>query len=78
MQAPVAASQSLTVLSFDADASVFESWENATDMTKLVWPLSVAVQSPVAASQSLMVLSCDADATVFESWENATELTEPV
>jgi hypothetical protein len=26
-------SQSLMVLSCDADASVFKSWENATDMT---------------------------------------------
>ena len=30
---PVVASQTLTVLSYDADASSFESCENATDMT---------------------------------------------
>jgi hypothetical protein len=66
------------VSSCDADASVFESRENATDMTQPVWPLSVAVQSPVAVFQSLMVLSCDADASVFESWENATDVTQRV
>ena len=73
MQLPVAASQSLTVLSSDADASVFESGENATELTLSLCPLSVAVQLPVAASQSLTVLSPDADASVFESGENATE-----
>jgi hypothetical protein len=61
------------VLSPDADASVLESWENATELTQLLCPLSVAVQAPVAASQSLTVLSPDADASVLESWENATE-----
>ena len=48
MQSPVAASQSLMVLSPDADASVFESWENATEETQLVWPSSVWIH----ASQS--------------------------
>jgi hypothetical protein len=32
VQAPVAASQSLIVLSSDAEATVFESWENATEL----------------------------------------------
>ena len=36
VQSPVAASQSLMVLSCDADATVFESWENATELTELV------------------------------------------
>ena len=76
VQLLVAASQSLTVLSRDADASVFESWENATELTQPLCPSSVAVHLPVAASQSLTVLSRDADASVFESWENATDQTE--
>ncbi len=43
VQAPVAASQSLIVLSDDADASVFASCENATELTELRCPSSVAV-----------------------------------
>ena len=33
-QAPLLASQILTVLSLDADASRAESWEKATDLTE--------------------------------------------
>ncbi|KAF2185520.1 hypothetical protein K469DRAFT_161266 [Zopfia rhizophila CBS 207.26] len=40
--APVPASHSLTVLSFDADASTLPSGENATALTELEWPSSVA------------------------------------
>ena len=73
VQAPVATSQSLMVVSDDPEASVFESWENATEWTELLCPVSVAVQAPVATSQSLTVLLYDPDASVFELWENATE-----
>src|SRR5438105_1445542 len=64
------------VLSYDPDATSFESGENTTELTELLCPLSVCVHVPVAASQILMVLSPDPDATSFESGENATELTE--
>src|SRR2546423_1476613 len=58
--APVAASQSLTVLSFDADATSCPSGENATALTPFEWPLSVRSDCPVAASQSSTVPSSDA------------------
>jgi hypothetical protein len=73
MQAPLLASQILTVPS--ADASRAESGENATDLTEPLWPLSVSMQAPLPASQILTVLSSDADASRAESGENATELT---
>ena len=75
VQVPVEASQILTVLSSDADATSVESGENATELTELLCPLSVCVQVPVAASQILTVLLCDADATSVESGENAAEVT---
>ena len=75
VQVPVAASQILTVLSYDADATSVESGENATARTQPPCPSSVCVQVPVAASQILTVLSPDADATSVESRENATERT---
>jgi hypothetical protein len=45
VQSPVAVSQSLMVSSCDADASVFESWENATESTEPVWPSSVWIHA---------------------------------
>ena len=38
---PVAASQILTVLSLEPDATSFESGENATELTQPLCPLSV-------------------------------------
>src|SRR6187402_1108750 len=72
----VAASQTLTVLSPDADASSFESCEKATDLTQLLCPSSVCCSVPVATSQTLTVLSDDADASSFESCEKTAEKTE--
>ena len=72
---PLLASQTLTVLSFDADASRAESCEKATDQTQRLWPSSVCRHSPLLASQTLTVVSCDADASRAESCEKATELT---
>src|SRR5256714_14053186 len=74
--APVADSQSLTVLSFDADATSLPSGENATALTQSEWPSSVCSGAPVADSQSLTVLSYDADATSLPSGENATAMTQ--
>ena len=45
VQAPVAVSHSLTVQSRDADASIFESWENATELTKSRCPSSVCTHA---------------------------------
>src|ERR1700735_1089344 len=72
---PVTESQSLTVLSLDADATSLPSGESATALTQSEWPSSVAHAAPVAESQSLTVLSLDADATSLPSGENATALT---
>ncbi|KAK2754608.1 hypothetical protein CKAH01_17405 [Colletotrichum kahawae] len=74
--APVAASQSRTVWSPDADATTWPSGEKATAQTEDVWPSSVCRGAPVAASQSRTVLSCDADATTWPSGEKATAQTE--
>jgi hypothetical protein len=65
----------LTVLSHDADASLAESCEKATELTVLLWPSSVCRHAPLLASQILTVLSPDADASLAESCEKATELT---
>src|SRR5256885_1038711 len=73
---PLRASQILTVLSIDADASRVESCEKATDLTQPLWPSSVCRHLPLRASQILTVLSFDADASRVESCEKATELTQ--
>ena len=70
--APVAESQSLIVLSPDADATSLPSGKNATPLTQPEWPSSMRRAAPVAESQSLTVLSPDADATSLPSGENAT------
>ena len=69
-------SQSLTVVSRDADATSLPSGENATALTQSEWPSSVRRAAPVAESQSLTVLSPDADATSLPSGENATAKTQ--
>src|SRR5277367_3695402 len=73
---PLLASQILTVLSTDADASRAESGEKATDLTELLWPSSLCRHLPLLASQILTVLSSDADASRAESGEKATDQTE--
>ena len=65
--APLLASQILTVVSHDADASLVESCEKATDMTSLLWPSSVCRHAPLLASQILTVLSHEAEASRVES-----------
>ena len=74
---PLLASQILTVLSADADASRAESGEKATDLTSALWPLSVCRHLPLLASQILTVLSPDPDpdASRAESGEKATDQT---
>jgi len=44
-QALLSASQTLTVLLSDADASRVESWEKATELTALLCPSSVERQA---------------------------------
>src|ERR1700722_17077447 len=76
--APVAVSQSRTVPSSEADASVVPSGEKATARTGSLWPSSVFLWAPVAVSQSRTVPSYEADASVVPSGEKATALTEPL
>ena len=78
--APVAESQSRTVLSSEADATSLPSGEKATALTSSKWPSSVCSAAPVAKSQSRTVLSREnmppeADATSLPSGEKATVLT---
>ena len=47
------ASQSLTVLSLEADATTLPSGEKATELTSAQWALKVCSAAPVTASQSL-------------------------
>ena len=65
--APVVESQSLTILSHDADASVLPFGKNVTALTILEWPSSVRRVAPVVESQSLTVLSTDADTSILPS-----------
>jgi hypothetical protein len=51
--APITESQSLSILSSDADATSLPSGENATVRTVSEWPSSVRRTAPVAESQSL-------------------------
>ena len=76
--APLAASQSRTVWSLEADATSVPSGEKATALTEPVWPWSVCVVAPVAASQSRTVWSVEADAISVPSDEKVTALAEPV
>jgi hypothetical protein len=73
--APLLASYILTVLLLDADASRVELCEKATDLTELLWPLSVCRHAPLLASYILTVLLSDVDASWVESCEKATDLT---
>lgn len=74
---PLAGSQSLTVLSHEADASSCLSVENATELTGPEWPSRVWCSALLVGSQSLTVSSSEADANSCPSVENATELTGP-
>ena len=59
--------------------SVSRYWpflENATALTRRLYPSSVCRYVPVAISQSRTVSSCEADASVLPSGENATAVTE--
>jgi hypothetical protein len=76
--APVAAPQSRTVSSYDADASFLPSREKAIALAMFVWPSSVYRAALVAASQSRTISSYDADANVLLSHEETTALTLPV
>ena len=74
----MAGSQSRTVLSFEADASVLPSGEKAMAVTEPLWPVSVCWWAPVAGLQSRTVLSSEADASVLPSGEKATAVTQPL
>ena len=77
---PVVASQRITVLSLDAEASVLPSGLNATPFTG---PLCPASGSPRGLPRGRRprgstVLSSDAEARVLPSGLNATPLTVPL
>src|SRR5208282_226919 len=73
-----AASQSFTVLSQEAEATIFPFGLHATLATVSVCPCKVASSLPVAASHTLTVLSAEAEAKVFPSGLHATLKTESV
>ena len=63
---PLLVSHSLTVLSYDADASRVESCEKATDITGLLCPSSVckhALQLLLIAGRHSTELLCDTSGT---------------
>lgn len=74
--APVFPSQSRTVLSPDAEASLMPSAENTTELMELKCPSRVLMCVPVFPSHSRTVLSVDAEASLEPSSEKVTELTE--
>ena len=69
--APVAESQSPTVLLSDVDAISLLSGEKVTEK-----PLSVVYSTPVAESQSLIVLLLDIDATSLPSGKKVIDLIQ--
>ena len=71
-------SQSRTVASLDAEASVLPSGLKATQFTLLVWPVRMARVVFVATSQSRAVWSSPAVASHRPSGLKATERTRPV
>jgi hypothetical protein len=72
----VTASQSRTILSYDADADadVLLSHEETTALTLPVWPSNVGNTVRVAASQGRTVSSSDTDAITLLSCEKGTAL----
>jgi hypothetical protein len=72
---PVVVSQSLTVLSLEADVRILPSGEKVTVLTRSLWPSSVCFPA-VVVSQSLTVLSFEADARTLPSSEKDTAVTE--
>jgi len=76
--APVSASHTRTVLSYEPDASRRPSCEKATDQTQDVCPSSARWGAPVSVSHTRTVLSSEPDASRRPSCEKATDLTEDV
>lgn len=72
---PLLASQSLTVRFHNADASLVESCEKATELIGPLWLSSMCRHAPLFASHSFIVLSDEADASLVASCEKAIELT---
>lgn len=77
-QAPEFASQILTVLSYEHEASRWPSGENTTDVTQLLWPFKICRQVPEFASHILTVLSFEHETSRWPSGEKATEVTGPL
>jgi hypothetical protein len=70
-------SQSLIVLSLDAEVNTLSPGEKARDVTQAVCPMSIWAV-PVAKSQTRIVLSFDADTSNLSSVVKAKQRTVPV
>ena len=75
--APVAASQSRTVLSWDQDSMRRPSMLNRTPLTGPSWCIGAPIGAPVAASHTRAVLSPEAVTTCLPSGEKAALKTGP-
>lgn len=69
------ASQILIVLSYGPDTTCWPLGENATELTKSLWPSKACIQRPDVVSQILIVLSLEPDTTCWPLGENATDST---
>src|SRR3979490_912244 len=76
--APFGVSQSFTVPSMPAVATIVPSWEKVTKCMRRRCPLSAAVCLRVATFQRRTVLSRPTDASVFPSGEKAQKRTHAV
>ncbi len=72
----VSTSQSGTVWSSEAEASLFPSGEKATTTSQPEWPSSVLRDAPITASESRTVQLSEAEASCLPSGENVTALTQ--
>jgi hypothetical protein len=75
--APLIASHSFNVLSFEPESSCLPSGENAHALTSRLWPVSEAKHAPLVASHSFNVLSFEPERNRFPSAENAHAMTAP-
>src|SRR2546421_9864177 len=74
---PEAVSQTLTVRSYDADASRLSSCEKATDMTEPLWPSSVWRHLLEASCLAVLVITYSASACFLSSCEKPTDVLHP-
>lgn len=73
---PVGESQTVTVISSDADTSRLPSVDQAINVARPVCPSRIYVHSPVAGFQILTVLSTEADASLLPSGDQTIDLIQ--